>query len=147
MGTNFIEYKGKILVADSVNLRVQFTFDVNAYQCANPASDCLIDLSPAVCDPEEFWNGEGCVGICGDYIQSGEFCDIDPNLFVIPGVDPCRIDCSGPVSPYVFSPWTNGENCFRSICTKGIKCGNGVLDIGELCDGHPTCTPDCLGFK
>lgn len=88
--------------------------------------DGNVDLAE-VCDDGNTTDGDGCSADC----QSDETCG---NLIVDTSVGE-ECDDGNTLS---------GDAC-QETCLTPI-CGDGIVDVGERCDGSPSCLPTCDGF-
>jgi cysteine-rich repeat protein len=93
-----------------------------------------------LCKVEAGWhcNSAGCKPECGDGLLRGlEACD-DGNAT---GGDGCSSACTE-------EPFYTCTNASPSVCTSSIKCGNGKVDPGEICDppGTDGCKAGCKSF-
>jgi fibro-slime domain-containing protein len=100
----------------------------------NPGDGCS-----AACLIEDGWrcNAQGCVPICGDGMKlPSEGCDDGNRL----GGDGCSGGCT--VEPYYSCTGS------PSRCTSSIRCGNSVIEPGEVCDppGQNGCLAGCKSF-
>lgn len=81
---------------------------------------------------------QGCQAVCGDgMVRGDEKCD-DNNRT---SGDGCSAAC-------LVEPFTDCGNAQPSVCKSTIKCGNGTLEPGEVCDppGTNGCAAGCKSF-
>ena len=94
-----------------------------------------------VCDTTESTPACEAVGVCGNgVLDVGEGCDDGARANGDGCDDLCRIENS--------SPCTVGASCASGTCSAGTcvslnVCGNGILEVGEGCDGGAGCTVGC----
>ncbi len=111
--------------------------------------DGVLDAFREECDDANATDNDGCsstcrIEYCGDGIvnDTGETCDdgnrVDRSYLTSYKVDGCSHLCQ--VEP----GWTcTGE---PSVCTKQTVCGDGIVDVDEVCDGGAGCSADCQRF-